>query len=40
MNIEFHYYAIYILAREAGLGEEFAATLAYSSEYVDAATRS
>ncbi len=40
MNIEFHYYAIYILAREAGLGEEFAATLAYASEYVDAATRS
>ncbi len=38
MNIEFHYYAIYILAREAGLDEGFAGTLAYSSEYVDAAT--
>jgi hypothetical protein len=39
MNIEFHYYAIYILAREAGMDEGFSATMAYASQYVDAATR-
>lgn len=35
MNIEFHYYTVYYLARQAGLGEHDAFTLAYSSQLVD-----
>lgn len=35
MNIEFHYYAIYFLARRAGFGEDEARIIAQSSQYVD-----
>jgi len=35
MDIEFHYYVTYILAKEAGFDEDEAATIAYSSQYVD-----
>ena len=35
MNIEFHYYSIYILARHAGFDEKSSFILAYSSQYVD-----
>ncbi|RPJ06186.1 MAG: hypothetical protein EHM28_10570, partial [Spirochaetaceae bacterium] len=35
MNIEFHYYILYILAKHAGLPEYDCITLAYSSQYVD-----
>ncbi len=35
MNIEFHYYITYILAREAGFDPEDAYKIAYSSQYVD-----
>ncbi|TFG84359.1 MAG: hypothetical protein E4H20_03400 [Spirochaetales bacterium] len=38
MNVEFHYYAIYALAREAGFTDDFAFRMACSSQYVDAAT--
>lgn len=36
MNAEFHYYAIYVIAREAGLEEGFAYRMAQASQYVDA----
>ncbi len=35
MDFEFHYYIIYFLALRAGLSEEDAYTLAYSSQYTD-----
>jgi hypothetical protein len=35
MNIEFHYYILYILCKEAGLDEQDCITIAYSSQYVD-----
>ncbi len=35
MNIEFHYYLVYILAKYAGLDELDCITTAYSSQYVD-----
>jgi len=35
MNIEFHYYAIYFLALRAGLSDDQARTVAYSSQLVD-----
>ena len=35
MNLEFHYYIIYILARYAGLPEAACIKVAYSSQYVD-----
>ncbi len=35
MNIEFHYYSIYILARHAGFDEKSSFILAYSSQHVD-----
>lgn len=35
MDIEFHYYITYILARKAGFSKENAYTIAYSSQYVD-----
>lgn len=35
MNVEFHYYTVYILAREAGLAENLARRIAISSQYVD-----
>jgi hypothetical protein len=35
MNIEFHYYMIYILSKYAGLDEVDCITVAYSSQYVD-----
>jgi hypothetical protein len=38
MNVEFHYYCIYYLAREAGLTEGFAGTLAAASQFVDSST--
>lgn len=37
MNFEFHYYAVHWLARKAGLSQEEAYLVAYSSQYVDAA---
>ena len=36
MNVEFHYYALYALALEAGLDDAFSRRLASSSQYVDA----
>lgn len=38
MNVEFHYYCLYYLARQAGLDERFSSILAASSQYVDAST--
>ena len=38
MNIEFHYFSIYYLARQAGLDDRFSGLLAASSQYVDAST--
>lgn len=38
MNIEFHYYAVYALALEAGFDDEFAFAMAASSQEVDAST--
>jgi hypothetical protein len=38
MNIEFHYYAVYALALEAGFDEPDAFTLAQSSQEIDAST--
>jgi len=35
MNIEFHYYILYILCKEAGIDEPDCITIAYSSQYVD-----
>jgi hypothetical protein len=35
MNIEFHYYIIYILAKYSGLDEMDCITVAYSSQYMD-----
>ena len=35
MNIEFHYYIIYILCRNAGFSEEESYIVAYSSQYID-----
>jgi hypothetical protein len=35
MNIEFHYYIMYLLAHEAGLPDDEAGTIAYSSQLVD-----
>ncbi len=35
MNIEFHYYITYFLAKEAGFAELDAQTIAYSCQYVD-----
>jgi len=35
MNIEFHYYILYIISRKAGFSENEAYILAYSSQYVD-----
>lgn len=40
MNIEFHYYALYALALEAGFDEKTAFILAQSSQEVDASTTS
>ncbi|MFH2115401.1 MAG: DUF6765 family protein [Spirochaetota bacterium] len=38
MNIEFHYFGIYYLCRQAGLDDCFSGLLAASSQYVDAST--
>ena len=38
MNIEFHYYAVYALALEAGFDEHSAFVLATSSQEVDDST--
>lgn len=38
MDTEFHYYITALIAKEAGFSEEDAATIAYSSEYVDGNT--
>lgn len=38
MNVEFHYFGIYYLARQAGLDDPFSGLLAASSQYVDAST--
>lgn len=38
MQIDFHYYAVYALARAAGLNAEAARTIATCSQYVDDAT--
>lgn len=38
MNVEFHYYCLYYLSRQAGLDETFSGLLAASSQYVDAST--
>lgn len=38
MNVEFHYYVIYHLARKAGFADQEAWTVAYSSQHVDAST--
>ncbi len=35
MNIEFHYYIIHYIALKAGLSEQEARTIAYSSQFVD-----
>lgn len=35
MNIEFHYYMVYYLAKEAGFQPEEAYTIAYASQYTD-----
>ncbi|BBB33544.1 conserved hypothetical protein [Thermotomaculum hydrothermale] len=35
MNIEFHYYSVYIIARKAGFDEDSSYILAYSSQYTD-----
>lgn len=35
MDIEFHYYITYILAKEAGFSPEDSRTIAYSSQYTD-----
>jgi hypothetical protein len=38
MNVEFHYYIVYHLARKAGLADNDAWVVAYSSQNVDAST--
>jgi hypothetical protein len=38
MNVEFHYYCLYYLSRQAGLDDRFSGLLAASSQYVDAST--
>ena len=38
MQLDFHYYAIYKLARLAGYGSDAAETVAYASQYVDDST--
>jgi hypothetical protein len=38
MNIEFHYFGIYYLSRQAGLDDRFSGLLAAASQYVDAST--
>ena len=35
MNVEFHYYTVYYLARQAGFPDDDAFILAYSSQYLD-----
>ncbi len=35
MNVEFHYYTVYYLATAAGMSDEDASVLAYSSQYLD-----
>ena len=35
MDIEFHYYVVYILARKAGFAKNDSYLIAYSSQYVD-----
>ena len=35
MNVEFHYYIIHFLAKQAGFSPEEARTIAYSSQFVD-----
>jgi hypothetical protein len=35
MNIEYHYYLLYLLCKEAGIDEPDCITIAYSSQYVD-----
>ncbi len=35
MDIEFHYYITYILAKESGFSSDEAAKIAYSSQYTD-----
>lgn len=35
MNLEFHYYILYILCKEAGIEADDCITIAYSSQYVD-----
>ncbi|MCP3926762.1 MAG: hypothetical protein GY714_29735, partial [Desulfobacterales bacterium] len=35
MNIEFHYYTIYYLAKEAGFNHSDSKIIAYSSQFVD-----
>jgi hypothetical protein len=39
MKIDMHYYAVYVLARTAGLNRDTALNLAYASEYVDDSIR-
>jgi hypothetical protein len=38
VNVEFHYYVVYHLARKAGMADQDAWVLAYSSQHVDAST--
>lgn len=38
MNVEFHYYVVYHLARKAGVSDHDAWVMAYSSQHVDAST--
>jgi len=35
MNIEFHYYSVYIIAKKAGFDKKSSFILAYSSQYTD-----
>ena len=35
MNVEFHYYTVFYLARQAGFSDDDALVLAYSSQYLD-----
>ena len=40
MQVDFHYYCVFVLAFHAGFNREEARTVAYSSQYVDDATES
>lgn len=35
VNVEFHYYAVFYLAQQAGFSDDDAETIAYSSQYLD-----